>query len=32
MRNFIKIRSVVAELFHEDGLTGRHGEGNGCFS
>jgi hypothetical protein len=21
-----------AELFHEDGQTGRHGEGNSCFS
>ena len=30
--NLIKIRPVGAELFHEDGQTGRHDEANSRFS
>jgi hypothetical protein len=30
--NFMKIRPVGAELFHEDGRTDRHGEANSRFS
>ena len=30
--NFIKIRSVEAELFHADGQTDKHNEANSRFS
>ena len=30
--NFMKIRPMGAELFHEDGRTDRHGEANSRFS
>jgi hypothetical protein len=32
MSNFVKIRSVGAELFHADGQTDRHDEVNSRFS
>ena len=32
MWNFMKIRPVGAELFHEDGQTDRHGEVNSRFT
>ena len=32
LSNFIKIRPVVAELFHADGQTDRHDEANSSFS
>ena len=32
IRNFIKIRPVIAELFHVDGQTDGHDKANSCFS
>jgi hypothetical protein len=32
MSNFMKIRTVGAELFHADGQTDRHDETNSLFS